>query len=56
MTMTPANEAELAELIAARHAARAPLRITGGGTRVQMAHLAAEDHQLIQLDAPFQQQ
>ena len=43
MTMTPANEAELAELIAARHAARAPLRITGGGTRVQMAHLAADD-------------
>ena len=43
MTMTPRNEAELAELIAARHAARAPLRITGGGTRVQMAHLAGDD-------------
>ena len=39
----PKSLTELAELSAARHAARAPLRITGGGTRVQMAHLAADD-------------
>lgn len=39
---TPTTEAELAALIAGRAAARAPLRIRGGGSRVQTAHLAGD--------------
>ena len=35
----PATEAELAGLIAAQFRDRAPLRISGGGTRVQTGHL-----------------
>ncbi len=33
--LSPASEAELATLIAERFAARLPLRIAGGGTRVE---------------------
>jgi glycolate oxidase FAD binding subunit len=40
--LAPASEAELAALIAERHRARAPLRIAGGGTRVQTAHLPGD--------------
>lgn len=35
----PASEAELAELMAAQFRDRAPLRISGGGSRVQTGHL-----------------
>lgn len=40
--MIPTTEAELAALIADRHHARAPMRIAGGGTRVQTAHLPGD--------------
>ena len=39
---TPATEAELASLIADRFRDRAPLRINGGGTRVQTGHLPGD--------------
>ncbi len=38
----PASETELAELIADHHARRAPLRIAGGGTRVETTQLPGE--------------
>ena len=40
--LAPATEAELAALIADRAASRQPLRIAGGGTRTQAAHLPGE--------------
>lgn len=40
MTLTPANEVELAQLIASRNGA--PLRIRGGGTRVETAQIPGE--------------
>lgn len=39
----PATEAELAELMAAHFRDRAPLRIAGGGTRVQTGHLPGSE-------------
>lgn len=38
----PRTEAELAELIEAHSAARQPLRIAGGGTRMQADHIAGD--------------
>lgn len=40
--LSPASEAELGALIAERFAARQPLRIAGGGTRVETGHLPGE--------------
>lgn len=41
-SLTPATEAELAELVADHHRSGAPLRIAGGGTRVDTAHLPGD--------------
>ncbi|SMG19994.1 FAD-binding protein [Paracoccus sp. J56] len=40
--LSPASEAELGELIAERHATRQPLRITGGGSRVETGALSGD--------------
>ena len=41
-SLTPATEAELAELVADHRRSGAPLRIAGGGTRVDTAHLPGD--------------
>ncbi|MFV0385655.1 FAD-binding protein [Paracoccus sp. (in: a-proteobacteria)] len=40
--LAPSDETELSALLADRHGLSAPLRIAGGGSRVQTAHVAAD--------------